>query len=245
VKLWLGISPERSGVFSAGNGPAMRSAVLGVAISDLTQLREFVLASTQITHTDPKAFHGAMAVAIAARCSAANESSASFFAQLHTALSGDGADELLDLLHRATKSVEANASTIEFAESIGCAKGVSGYIYQTVPVAIHAWLKHPTAYADAVKDAITCGGDTDTVAAIVGGIVSARCGVDGIPIEWRDGLLEWPRTQAWIAKLANALASSRTAPVPPPRVGPTVVIRNLLFALIVFAHIGRRALPPY
>ena len=28
LKLWLGFSPERSGIYSAGNGPAMRSAVL-------------------------------------------------------------------------------------------------------------------------------------------------------------------------------------------------------------------------
>ena len=30
VKLWLGVPPDRSGVWSAGNGPAMRSALLGV-----------------------------------------------------------------------------------------------------------------------------------------------------------------------------------------------------------------------
>lgn len=245
LKLWLGISPRKSGMFSAGNGPAMRSAVLGAAMDDLEDLREFVQASTLITHSDPKAFHGAMTIAIAARCSAANESSDIFFERLCTALAADGAGELLDLIRGALTSAVANGTTIGFAESIGCAKGVSGYIYRSVPVAIHAWLKHPTSYADAVADAITCGGDTDTVAAIVGGIVGARSGVDGIPIAWRDGLFEWPRTQAWIETLANAVAASRTNPIAPPRVGPTVLLRNLLFALIVFAHIGRRALPPY
>ena len=30
VKLWLGFSAEHSGIFSAGNGPAMRSQVMGV-----------------------------------------------------------------------------------------------------------------------------------------------------------------------------------------------------------------------
>lgn len=29
-KMWLGVKPTRSGVFSAGNGPAMRSSILGV-----------------------------------------------------------------------------------------------------------------------------------------------------------------------------------------------------------------------
>ncbi len=30
TKLWLGFGPRHSGVFSAGNGPAMRSALIGV-----------------------------------------------------------------------------------------------------------------------------------------------------------------------------------------------------------------------
>jgi ADP-ribosylglycohydrolase len=34
IKLWAGFSPANSGVFSAGNGPAMRSAVLGAAETD-------------------------------------------------------------------------------------------------------------------------------------------------------------------------------------------------------------------
>ena len=30
LKLWIGVSPASSGVFSAGNGPAMRAAMIGV-----------------------------------------------------------------------------------------------------------------------------------------------------------------------------------------------------------------------
>jgi len=67
LKLWLGFSPDRSGVFSAGNGPAMRSPVLGAAVEDLDLLRRLVRASARITHTDPKAEYGALAVALAAR----------------------------------------------------------------------------------------------------------------------------------------------------------------------------------
>lgn len=34
LKLWLIFSPENSGVFSAGNGPAMRSAIIGVCFGE-------------------------------------------------------------------------------------------------------------------------------------------------------------------------------------------------------------------
>ncbi|MBI2689133.1 MAG: ADP-ribosylglycohydrolase family protein [Acidobacteria bacterium] len=67
LKLCLGFPPSRSGVFSAGNAPAMRSAIIGVYYRhDLPRLQAFVRASTRITHTDPKAECGALAVALAA-----------------------------------------------------------------------------------------------------------------------------------------------------------------------------------
>ena len=60
-RLWLGFGPARSGVFSAGNGPAMRAALLGVCCGDdLDRLRALVRASTRLTHTDLRAEHGAL-----------------------------------------------------------------------------------------------------------------------------------------------------------------------------------------
>src|SRR5262249_11838055 len=67
LKLWLGFSPHRSGVFSAGNGPAMRAALLGVCLGDDPErLRAFVRASSRLTHTDPRAELGSYLIALAA-----------------------------------------------------------------------------------------------------------------------------------------------------------------------------------
>src|SRR5207248_4895423 len=67
VKLWLGFPPHKSGVYSAGNGPAMRAPVLGVCYGDNpARLPALVRASTRITHTDSRADGGAFAVAWAA-----------------------------------------------------------------------------------------------------------------------------------------------------------------------------------
>ena len=66
LKLWCGFSPHRSGIHSAANGPAMRSAILGAAIDDLRLLRELVCVSTRVTHTDPRAEQEAAGVALAA-----------------------------------------------------------------------------------------------------------------------------------------------------------------------------------
>ena len=64
TKLCLGVSPDRSGVASAGNGPAMRSPLIGAFFAnDPERLEEAVRVSTRLTHVDPKAEIGALAVA--------------------------------------------------------------------------------------------------------------------------------------------------------------------------------------
>ncbi len=73
LKLWLGVSPDKSGVHSAGNSPAMRAAVLGAAVNDAAALTRLVRSSTRITHTDPRAESGALAVALAAQMARESE----------------------------------------------------------------------------------------------------------------------------------------------------------------------------
>jgi ADP-ribosylglycohydrolase len=248
VKLWCGFSPERSGVFSAGNGPAMRAAVLGAAVEDLDLLRTLVRQSTRITHTDPKAEHGAWAVALAARHARSRRvDGVIYLADLRSTLADESADEFLRLIDRAVQSVATGESTTAFADGVGLGRGVSGYVYHTVPVAVHAWLRHPRDLRAAVEAVVRCGGDTDTTAAIAGGIVGAGVGKAGIPADWLAGLFEWPRTVAWMVRLgervAEAMAGRRTAV---PRLPALPLLgRNLGFFAVVLAHVVRRCLPPY
>jgi ADP-ribosylglycohydrolase len=251
LKLWLGFGKDRSGVFSAGNGPAMRSALLGVCYGhDAAILRRFVRASTRLTHTDLKAEYGALAVAVAAHLAHTRTvvTPEEYRNAMREHLSGEG-DELIALLMRAAESVAAGQSTESFADELGLARGVSGYIYDTVPVAVHAWLAHPTDYRTGVTAVIRCGGDTDTTAAIVGGILGTALGEPGIPVEWRQGLWEWPRSTAWMERLSARLAAvmaEGSKPQPAlPLPYPAILARNLLFLLVVLTHAARRLLPPY
>ena len=249
LKLWLGVSPKRSGVFSAGNGPAMRSSIFGAAVPDRDELLTLVRLSTRITHTDPKAEYGAIAVALAAHL-ARDETTADpeiYLSELGDVLPRE-ADALLDLLHRAAESASAGESTTAFAESMGQAKGVSGYTYHCVPVAIHAWLRNPRDFRAAIIETVACGGDTDTTAAIVGGIVGSSVGKAGIPAEWIAGIRECPRSIAWMAELAQclyrAMLSGDAMRAPRLPVVP-VVLRNALFLVVVLLHGIRRLGPPY
>jgi ADP-ribosylglycohydrolase len=250
LKLWCGFSPHNSGVFSAGNGPAMRSAVLGAAIDDVDRLQALVRVSTRITHTDPKAEYGALAVALAARLGREQNgvNGSVYLERLRSLLPSEAAGEFLALMDKSVRSAAAGESTPVFAESLGLGKGVSGYVYHTVPVAIHAWLRHGGDYRSAVMEVIRCGGDTDTTAAIVGGIAGAALGKDGIPAEWLSGLWEWPRTVAWMERLGEclewALAEGRGGVV--PRLSAVGLMgRNGVFLLVLLGHVARRCLPPW
>jgi len=250
LKLWMGFPPRLSGVNSAGNGPAMRVALIGVCFGeDLPRMRALVRIATRITHTDPKAEHGALAIALAAHMAAKEDvvSPQAYASALRKLLGPDG-QELCDMVDRAADNAAAGESTHAYVSTIGCENGVSGYMFHSVPAALHAWLRQPDDYAAAITEVIRLGGDTDTVAAITGAIAGTRCGKEGIPPRWIADLREWPRTVTWMEKLARTLADccedgvNRTA----PRAGIVrLLLRNTLFMVVVLMHGFRRLLPPY
>jgi len=249
AKLWLGVNPRDSGVFSAGNGPAMRAAIIGVAVPDPEQLRAFVRASTRLTHTDPKAEYGALAVALAAQfaSSAQLSDSAAYLAELQQHLQAEG-DELMALLAQASTSAQQGQSTQDFAAEIGSDWGVSGYIYRSVPVALQAcWLYHHD-FRSAIMAIVECGGDTDSVGAIAGGILGCANPADELPQHWLNGLMEWPRSVSWMEQLGSQLGhvtQTGQAEKPIGLFPASVLLRNFGFLAIVLFHGFRRLLPPY
>jgi ADP-ribosylglycohydrolase len=248
-KLWLGFPARKSGVFSAGNGPAMRAALIGVCHGDEpARMRVLVRAATRITHTDPKAEYGAFAVATAAHVAATQDGDiapADFLGRLSQHINDA---EFIALMRKVIESIARGESAESFANNIGCTTGVSGYMYHTLPCALHVWLAHQHDYRAAVTAMIRLGGDADTTAAIVGAIVGARVGKSGIPAEWLTHLVEWPRTVPWMEQLGARLAASRVDQSQRRSVwiNPALLLlRNALFMAIVLLHGFRRLLPPY
>lgn len=247
LKLLLGFGPRNTGVFSAGNGPATRSALIGVCAESNDALAEFVRVSTRITHTDPKAEEGALLVARAARLAMADPDAkpAKFLSAIAAEVKGN---ELRTALLSVVEGLASGMSCQDFAQSRGWGKSVSGYVNQTVPAAFYCWAYSPNDFRTCVENAVLLGGDTDSVAAITGAICGANLGSEAIPAAWIERLTDWPRTTDWIRHLAQELTAAtenRTIANPPPMYWAATLSRNAIFASIVIMLALRRLLPPY
>ncbi|MBX2799927.1 MAG: ADP-ribosylglycohydrolase family protein [Myxococcales bacterium] len=203
IKLSVGFGPQRSGVWTAGNGPAMRTALLGVCVEDRAALDVLVRGCTRITHTDPRAEEGARLVAHAAHGLARGRDPHTVLDDALGWIEGDG-------LRTAMQEVSRRLGQGPPAPD----QPVSGFIDHTVPAALHCALG-ASDLRTAVTAAIRLGGDTDTVAAIAGAVAGARFGAASLPAEWVAGLAEWPRDVAWMRRLAARLASGGE-PLPEP-----------------------------
>ena len=246
LKAWT--FTHKTGVFSAGNGPAMRAPILGAFLPDLIQLREFCRISTRLTHTDPKAEIGAFAIALAAHQSASGEcNGARLLRDLREwSDDGDATRELLELAEKTVNSARQNQTTREFCRDLGLERGVSGYIFHTVPVVLQCWLRHPTDFRAGLESIIRCGGDTDSMAAIVGGIIGARVGAEALPAHWRSELWDWPNSPAYIERVARELESAHSqgvAVVAPRILLGAPLLRNAFFLLVILVHAARRMVP--
>lgn len=250
IKLWLGFPPTKSGVNSAGNGPAMRSSIIGVFFKDdYEKMKQFVHASTIITHSDPKAYYSALTVALAAAIASKQEdiSPLTFVEQL-IGLIPDLPKDYLEILNGVCSSMENKDSLQDYLTKNEQREGITGYSYFTVPAVIHCWLRHQTNYKCAITEIIQCGGDTDTTAAILGGIVGAREGIDGIPEIWVSSIIEYPRTTAWIKRLGKRLNDVHLSMSADKALNISVLfilLRNVSFIILVLLVGLRRLLPPY
>ena len=251
LKLIMGFPASRSGVNSAGNGPAMRSGVLGLMAHSAEQLKQWNRVQTQLTHTHPMAELASYSIALATRFSALGKQAEMplFLDELKAwGAEQDQTAPLFESIQNAVHSVEQGQSTEQFCQTVGLGKQVGGYVLHGLPVVIQCWLSHPEDYETAMETIVRCGGDTDTNAAMLGAIVGARVKVEGIPSRWREGICDWPLSMSVIEQTAENLKQYRISGEAKQIKKPAwlaCLCRNLLFLAIVLMHGFGRLLPPY
>jgi ADP-ribosylglycohydrolase len=154
-------SLSRRPYHSFGNGSAMRVSPVGHAHDTLDEVLCHAELSAAVTHSHPEGIKGAQATAAA----------------VFLARTGSTKEQIHEYIEQAfgydlTRSLDAIRP--EYAFDVTC--------QGTVPEAIIAFLES-TGYEDAVRKAISLGGDSDTLACITGGIAEAFYGGVSAEIE--------------------------------------------------------------
>ncbi len=136
---------------SWGNGAAMRISPVGYACDDLETVLQKAREFTEITHNHPEGIKGAQATAAAIFLARTGESKAGIRAFIETRFQYD--------LSRHTDQIRPYYKFDVSSQG-------------TVPQAIRAFIDS-SDFEDALRTAVSLGGDSDTLACITGGIAQA------------------------------------------------------------------------
>lgn len=183
---------------AAGNGAAMRIAPLAFHLNPETdQDRLLIRDVSRITHHNEEAYVGALAMVTAIRALAFGHSSPADILPTMTT-------QLPDSRVR-DRIIELSSLTGESIAAIAARFGSSGYVVDSVPLALFAARLIETQPFDKLLiTVIEAGGDTDTNASLAGQLAGACLGAAKIPHH----RLELLRDKTNIQKTANEFANT-------------------------------------
>ena len=139
---------------SYGNGSAMRISPCGFAASSLEEAKELSAKVTEVSHNHPEGMKGAEAIAVA----------------IFLARNGHKKEEIQEYILNNYYEIDFTLDQIRktYKFDVSC--------QGSVPVALEAFFES-TDFEDAIRNAISVGGDSDTIAAITGSVAEAYYGV--------------------------------------------------------------------
>ncbi len=150
---WM-YSDDPKPYYSLGNGSAMRVSPAGFAAESLEEAKFLSERITEVTHNHPEGIKGAEATAVA----------------VYLAKTGSSLSEIREYIDR-------NYYPMDFTlDGIRDTYRFNEICRDTVPQGLMAFFES-TGFEDAIRNAISIGGDSDTLAAICGGIAEAYYGI--------------------------------------------------------------------
>lgn len=186
-RAWIEAGDAAPAPKSASNGAAMRISPVAWAFESLPEVLAAAERFTVVTHDHPDGVKGAQATAAA----------------VFLARQGAGKDQIrhhVELAFGYDLSVPLDAVRPGYAFDLSC-EG-------TVPHAIRAFLE-ANDFEDALRNAISIGGDSDTLAAIAGAIAEAHWG--GVPAPIAQGV--WERLDDPLREIAQRFCTAYAVPL--------------------------------
>ena len=139
---------------SFGNGSAMRVSPVVYFAKSLEEVKELSRIVTSVTHNHPEGIKGAEATAVAAYMALHESKKEEIFAVINAEY------------YPMNFTLDEIRADYEFNETC----------QETVPQSLKAFFE-ATSFEDAIRNAISIGGDSDTIAAITGAVAGAYYGV--------------------------------------------------------------------
>ena len=157
------IPAKRKPYYSCGNGSAMRVSPVGWVENSITDVMETAKRSAEITHNHPEGIKGAQAVALCVYFARIGKEKSYIKAYIENEFGYDLSMPIAEIRERYSwRGIDE--------------LGDGGLCQQSVPQAISCALQSD-GFEDAVRNAISIGGDSDTIGCITGGIAEALYGI--------------------------------------------------------------------
>jgi ADP-ribosylglycohydrolase len=216
--------PEGDG---CGNGVAMRIAPLALTFSSFaceTDRWNTVFQHGMMTHPDPRASSAAYAVAcvIDALIGTHDNSVDELVLLAGTLIACARMEKKCGIFDAYSETMTSQLRTIIIRhltseDVLRNEIGTGCFSLQSVPFAIGVATKpwNISDFRRGVLEAVNAGGDTDTTASIVGAIIGAHVGMEGIPEEWRTFRDEY-REPIYLAKELYAVMQEEQYIPPDP-----------------------------
>jgi len=193
---------------SFGNGAAMRVSPVGLFFHhNLEALRKAAMDQSNVTHTHPLGQWGSVMQASSVGLALVQDprkplKKEEILIELREIL-WPGPAEYQKALNEM-ENIFAQGKKIETKEVVRrLGNGIEAH--RSVPSASYVALTCSPDFQEAIRAAISLGGDTDTIAGMVGAIVGAHVGERGLPEEWIVQLEEGPRGRSFARGVGERL----------------------------------------
>ncbi|HST85286.1 MAG TPA: ADP-ribosylglycohydrolase family protein [Kineosporiaceae bacterium] len=200
---WFSSDPNASGLGQgpAGNGSLMRCLPTALAVSDAARRVRESMELSALTHPDPRCTGACAAYNEIVAALVAGQSSIQAVAiGLSIANAHGGALVVQAVRLGTTMSLPAGVAEYETGMA-GHSAGPGGEVLHSLSLAVGAVLD-PRSLEEVLIDVVRVSGDSDTDAAIAGGLLGARDGAGQIPERWTAKLRFAPEFIAAAATIA-------------------------------------------
>lgn len=206
LKIWLTATGLKPSVCSSDGSATTRGLLFGVVLHNTGhRYMSWARDSAEATHAHPLAMDAAVVMATASQIAGlASGGRINKLGALQTLVRCAREEEFKSALAALEPFLNRNSTPRKVAQHFKWHGGIRRQSLPTAVMAVYCFLHFPTSFERAIRSAFLLG-HSDLLVTLVGGLVGAHLGAQGLPTDLMDGLHDWPLDRKWIESLAVRL----------------------------------------